>query len=94
METLDFFLKAGYPPLLNIKQLSEIIGLSPGTIRNQLAAGTCAVRVMKIGTRRMVDLREVARYVNEHNVNSNIKSSRRGRPKKFEHIRRKNAGVL
>lgn len=59
----QMFVLEKYGPLLEIKQLAEVTGLEPGTVRNQISDGTFAIPTSKQGTRRVAHYQDVATYL-------------------------------
>lgn len=54
-----------YGPRLTIEQLSQVLGLKPGTIYNQVSAQTFPIRTYAEGGKRFADYRDVADYIDE-----------------------------
>ncbi len=53
------YLLEKYGPRLSIEQLAEVLSIKPGTLYNQVSAGTCSVRTYVDGGRRWADIRDV-----------------------------------
>lgn len=73
-----------YPPLLTVRQASEITAIPEGTWRNWMLAGQCPVPTVKL--RKAVRMRtiDLAAWIDE---GMKLKPRRRrGRPKKSEII--------
>ena len=49
--------------LVDIKELSEYLGIKPQTIRNRLSAGSFPIRAFRICGRIRFDTRDVERYL-------------------------------
>lgn len=49
-----------YGPRLSVEQLAEVLSIKPGTLYNQISAGTCSVPTYVDGGRRWADVRDVA----------------------------------
>lgn len=54
------YLLERYGPRLSIDQLAEVLSIKPGTLYNQVSAGTCTVPTYVDGGRRWADVRDVA----------------------------------
>ena len=50
---------------LNAAELGEQLGLSEGTVRNQISAGTFPVPTYLDGGKRWADIRDVAAYLDQ-----------------------------
>ena len=57
---IQAYLLEKYGPRLNSEQLAEVLSIKPGTLYNQVSAGTCPVRTYVDGGRRWADIRDVA----------------------------------
>ncbi|HEY9012046.1 MAG TPA: hypothetical protein VIN06_13605 [Devosia sp.] len=57
---IQAYLLEKYGPRLSIEQLAEVLSIKPGTLYNQVSAGTCTVRTYVDGGRRWADVRDVA----------------------------------
>lgn len=49
--------------MLDIKDLSERIGLKPQTIRNKLNCGTLPIKTKRIGRKLLWDIQDVDRFL-------------------------------
>ncbi len=49
--------------LIDIKELSQYLGIRPQTIRNRLSSGTFPIRAFKICSRIRFDTRDVEKYL-------------------------------
>ena len=59
------FIVEKYGVRLDTDQLAEFLGISPGSLRNQLAAGICQIKTYRDGKKRWADYRDVAAYLDE-----------------------------
>lgn len=59
------FVAEKYGLRLDMDALSELLGLSKGSLYNQLSAGTCAVKTYLDGGRRFADYRDVAAHLDQ-----------------------------
>lgn len=65
-----------YGLTMDLKQLGELIHMTPGSIRSSISAGTFPIPTIRIGMRRLAFTTDVARYIdeslaNDHNTNVN-----------------------
>jgi hypothetical protein len=90
--TLDLLLRL-YPLFVGIEVAAEIIGVSPQTLRNRISNHSCQFPTIKEGTRRRVDIREIAKFIDARTVACRevpVPSRRKvGRPPKSVEIARR-----
>ena len=53
---------------LNVDQMAEVLGLTPGAVRNQISAETFPLPTYLDGGRRWCDYRDVATYLDSCRV--------------------------
>lgn len=90
--TLDY-LSSRYAPMVTVDQLSEITTEHPVTIRKQVSKGIYAIPSLKIRSKRLFRLTDVAAFIDQQYdaANSAAKRPKRGRPTKIEQIARRQA---
>ena len=54
-----------YGPRLSVDQLSELLGLSKGSIYNQISAETFPISTYVDGGKRWADFRDVAEHIDD-----------------------------
>ncbi|MCK0508462.1 hypothetical protein [Aromatoleum anaerobium] len=59
------YLLEKYGPLLTVAQLSEVLHLAPGTVRNQLSARTLGIPVIRRGQIPYFHSQDVAVYLDK-----------------------------
>jgi excisionase family DNA binding protein len=50
---------------LSISETAELLGIKPKTIYNQISAGSCPIRTVKIGGRRLVRVQDLQTLHND-----------------------------
>jgi hypothetical protein len=87
------YLSTRYSPLVTVDQLSEITTEHPVTIRKLVSKGTYAIPSLKIRSKRLFRLTDVATFIEQQYAaaNSAIKRPKRGRPTKVEQMARREA---
>jgi len=60
---------------LNIEQMAEVLGMSPGAVRNQVSAETFPLPTYLDGGRRWCDYRDVADYLDSCRERAKAKAS-------------------
>jgi len=87
------YLSTRYAPMVTVDQLSEITTEHPVTIRKQVSKGTYAIPSLKIRSKRLFRLTDVAAFIEQQYTaaNSAAKRPKRGRPTKVEQMARRQA---
>lgn len=57
------YLLERYGPLLTVDDLSAVLHLEPGTIRNQMSARTLGVQPVKQGSKSLFRAEDVAKHI-------------------------------
>jgi hypothetical protein len=90
ISTLDY-LSTRYAPMVTVDQLSEITTEHPVTIRKLVSKGTYAIPSLKLRSKRLFRLTDIAAFIDQQYAaaNSTVKRPKRGRPTKIEQLARR-----
>lgn len=76
-------------PVLSLVEVAQVLGISPKTIRKQLASGTFPLRFGCVGGLYRLHARDLANYIDSLCLSSAEKQKRRpGRPRKQPQLQR------
>lgn len=66
MNQTEELLFTKYGTTLTVDDLSEIVKVSPGTIRNKISDETFPIKTYKTGRKRLADFRDVAIFLDRN----------------------------
>lgn len=81
---LELLIEQKYQILITVEETARILGISPQTVRNQVANGKFPIKTRKYGCVRRIDIRDLASFLDGE---GEIPKKRgRGRPRKTEQV--------